>query len=216
MSKVDKERKLTSAEIKRLNIYNEIIKKLEANNYLKNDLTTTPLKANTLGVLYGILLATPFVILYFITADKSSYGVSDSFFANYIIWFIALLFLIVVHELLHGLTWSIFTKEKLKSISFGIIWKSLNPYCTCNEALKRNEYILGLLMPCIVLGIIPAIISLFNHNNWWLVTGAVMIMSAGGDLLILKMILDHKGSNDDLYLDHPTEIGLTVFEKRKD
>ncbi len=40
-----------------------------------------------------------------------------------------------------------------------------------------------------------------------------MTIAAGGDILIAKMILDNKASKTALYLDHPTEIGLVVFQK---
>ena len=93
------------------------------------------------------------------------------------------------------------------------MWQSLNPYCACKKALKRNQYILGLLMPCIVLGIIPMIVSLFTGNLWWLAMGVLMTISAGGDLLILTLILGHKPKREEYFLDHPTQIGLLVLEK---
>ncbi len=68
-------------------------------------------------------------------------------------------------------------------------------------------------MPCIILGIIPSLISLFNANAWFFAMGIIQILSAGGDLYILKMILDNKNNNECLYLDHPTDIGVVKFEK---
>ena len=40
-----------------------------------------------------------------------------------------------------------------------------------------------------------------------------MTIAAGGDILIIKMILDNKTSKTALYLDHPTDVGLVVFQK---
>ena len=57
------------------------------------------------------------------------------------------------------------------------------------------------------------LISFFNHNAWYLMMGVVMILSAGGDLMILKTILNDKTSENELYVDHPTDIGLVKFVK---
>ena len=69
-------------------------------------------------------------------------------------------------------------------------------------------------MPCLVLGVIPCVISWFNHNVLFLLMGVFMIMGAGGDLLICKMILDKKTKRPALYLDHPTDVGLAMFVKQ--
>lgn len=45
--------------------------------------------------------------------------------------------LIVIHELIHGLTWGYFAKNCLKSIDLGMIWTMLTPYCTDAEHLTR-------------------------------------------------------------------------------
>lgn len=34
-----------------------------------------------------------------------------------------------LHELIHGITWSIFLENVFKSIKFGVLWKTLTPYC---------------------------------------------------------------------------------------
>lgn len=97
-----------------------------------------------------------------------------------------------------------------------VIWKMLTPYCTCKEPLKKAQYIIGALMPCLVLGILPCIISWFNQNIWFLGMGVIMILGAGGDLLICKMIFGAKNRQSALYLDHPTEVGLVMFTEQGD
>ena len=68
-------------------------------------------------------------------------------------------------------------------------------------------------MPCLLLGIIPSIAAVVIHSTSLLAVGIVMILSAGGDLLILQMIVSRNAGNDSLYLDHPTEIGCVLLEK---
>lgn len=41
--------------------------------------------------------------------------------------FVALMAGIVVHELIHGLTWAYFAKKGFKSIRFGVFWEMLTP-----------------------------------------------------------------------------------------
>ena len=210
------ERTLTKAEEKRLQIFNRISNELEQEGYTKTDLTTSVAKANIVGIIYGLILAVPFAVIFFLVNRDFAMDFGDHFYVKWTILLVAALFLTVVHELIHGLTWGLFAKERFKSIEFGVIWKMLTPYCTCKEPLKKNQYIVGSLMPCLVLGILPCIISWFNQNIWVLLMGVIMIMGAGGDLLISKMILSSKNRQSGLYLDHPTEVGLVVFTKEGD
>ena len=208
----DKERKLTKAEAERLSVFQKKIEELEAEGYIKTNLTTSGAKANTLGICYGFLTALPFIIWYAVRGGLNSTPQESGLL--WLVIFLAIIFLLIImHELIHGLTWSFFTKNRFRSISFGVIWKSLNPYCTCNEPLSKSHYIAGLLMPWLLLGIIPCIIAVFIHSRFLMYIGVIMTLSAGGDLLILQMILSHKTNGSALYLDHPTDIGLVCLEK---
>lgn len=208
-----KERKLTKNEEERLALFNDLSSNLEKEGYHKVDLTASLIKGNTLGVLYGLLLCIPFLVLFIMIHGFNPFKTGENYTKNYLLFVFLMFVFIVVHELIHGITFSRFTKNGFKDISFGVIWKSLNPYCACKQALERNKYLTALLMPGFVLGVIPSIISLINGNAWWLFMGLLMISSAGGDILIGKMILEHENKKGSLYLDHPTDIGLVVFEK---
>ena len=80
---------------------------------------------------------------------------------------------IILHELIHGLTFLLFCKNGFKSIEFGIMWKYLAPYCHCKEPLPVRPYIIGALMPAIVLGFIPAGIGLITGKFIPLVFGMI-------------------------------------------
>ena len=181
-----------------------------------NDTVTIMLpndKANIIGPLYGFLTALPFIVLYFFVSQKPLNWVGRGIWQT-ILMLIFYFALVILHELIHGLTWSRFTKNGFRSISFGVIWRSLNPYCTCTEPLNKTHYLAGSLMPWFVLGILPCIASLIFQSGYLLVIGVVMALSAGGDLLIVQMILSRKGEGEMLYLDHPTDIGLVCLEKK--
>ena len=116
---------------------------------------------------------------------------------------------IVMHEGLHGLTWGLFAKGHLKSIRFGVKWAYLTPYCHCNEPLKRNHYLLGGIMPGLVLGLFPVIVSLIFGHGWLLLLGIFFIGAAGGDLMVLFKLI--KVDKKHLIQDHPNEIGFLVL-----
>lgn len=116
---------------------------------------------------------------------------------------------VVVHELIHGIAWSSFAKDGFKSIRFGVLWKSVTPYCHCKEPLLVRQYQIGAAAPGIILGIIPAIIALFTGSLLWLAFGLFFTMAAGGDLMIILML-----KNEDLnhlVQDHPSKIGCLVY-----
>lgn len=121
----------------------------------------------------------------------------------------AILLGIVIHELIHGLTWALFAEKGWKSISFGIIWKMLTPYCHCNQPLSLKTYIIGCLMPLIVLGIVPWVIGLCFGIKIVIVWGVVFIACAAGDILVAWK-LRHESSSATI-LDHPTEAGCIVY-----
>ena len=68
-------------------------------------------------------------------------------------------------------------------------------------------------MPGLLLGIVPCIVGCITTDIRVLSVGVLMTIAAGGDILIIKMILDNKTSKTALYLDHPTDVGLVVFQK---
>ena len=118
---------------------------------------------------------------------------------------------IVLHELIHGITWAIFAKRGFKSIRFGVIWKMLTPYCHCKEPLNVRQYILGAITPAIILGVIPAIVAILTGNLGMLAFGIFFTMAAAGDFLVVNLI--RKENKDDLVQDHPSEAGCYIYRK---
>lgn len=116
---------------------------------------------------------------------------------------------IVVHELVHGITWAIFAKRGFRSIRFGVLWKMLTPYCHCKEPLRVRQYIIGALMPAIILGFTPAMLAMALGSAKLLVFALFFTVAAMGDFMIIQLI--RKERADTLVLDHPSEAGCDVF-----
>lgn len=118
---------------------------------------------------------------------------------------------IVLHELIHGIFWSIYAKNGWKSIKFGIMKEHFTPYCHCKEPLKVKHYIIGAVMPLIILGIIPGVVAWFNGNWPLLLFGFFFTISAIGDMMIINLV--RKLDKDTYVQDHPSEAGYYVFTK---
>lgn len=117
---------------------------------------------------------------------------------------------IVVHELIHGLVWGIYAPSRFKSISFGVIWKMLTPYCHCSEPMKVKNYMKGALAPLVVLGIIPAAAGVAFASVSVTLFGVIFIASAAGDIMVAWRL--RKEPAENTVLDHPSEAGYLVYE----
>ena len=209
-------RELTPAEQKRLENFEKIKADLESRGYKSTELTIGLVWANLFS--FVLLIPTAAISLFLFIKLSPVESLLDSFFSisplMYLLFVVILLALIVVHELIHGITWSIFAENHFKDIEFGFVAKYLTPYCTCKVALSKKAYILGALMPLILLGLIPTAIAIAIGSMFMLWLGIIMIVSASGDILIVHKILTYKTSSKDiLYYDHPTDAGGIIFEK---
>ena len=195
---------------------------IKIEDYKKETLTIDLVKANLYGMfaiipiilIYGI----PFFILWRDTFSKISLkNFIDEFNSGILGNFLSILAIITVgiilHELIHGITWAKFADKGFRSIRFGVLWKMMTPYCHCKEPLKVWQYILGGIMPAIILGFLPFAYSLFTGNVFWLIFGIFFTMAAAGDFLIINLLLKEK--KDDLVLDHPSEAGCYIFRKKE-
>ncbi len=210
------EHELTPAEQKRLEKFEEIRSDLESRGYKCTELIIGLVWANAFSFILFVPVAIISMVLYLMV--NSTDGIVDSLLAmsplTYLLFVVILLALVVVHELIHGATWAIFAEHHFKDIEFGFIKKYLTPYCTCKVALAKGAYILGALMPLIILGIIPVAIAIAAGSLFWLWMGIIMITSASGDILIVHKIVTYKTeAGEILYYDHPTNAGGVIFEK---
>lgn len=187
------------------------------NDYKQEQLTIDLVKAN----LFSLVILIPTILLfglpYYLTwhnemdiANLKGFfeknGIGNVFYVSFVV-----ILGIVIHELIHGLTWSLFAKNGFKSMKFGVLWKMLTPYCHCKEPLKVKHYIWGAIAPAIILGFIPAIISIFIGNMGLLIFGMFFTFAATGDFMIINLLKTENG--DDFVQDHPSEAGCFIYRK---
>ena len=136
-------------------------------NYKKEKLTINLGWAYIFGILIlipiALIFGLPYYMLWMDSIDVKNilYDIAPDDVAHSDIFvFVILILGIVIHELIHGATWSMFAKHGFKSIKFGILWGKLTPYCHCEEPLMVKHYIMGAITPAIILGFIPSILAI--------------------------------------------------------
>ena len=211
---MNREEYMTKDEKIRIDNFTRVSKELFEKGYEETKVGMGIVKANIIV----LFIFAPIMYLIFKFYVKL-YSIDD--FINFLLdikkfmfFIITSMVFIVIHELLHGITWSLFTENGFKDVAFGFMWKYLTPYCSCKVPMKRGQYVLGLLMPLIILGIVPTIIGLAMGSVFLTALGAFYIFAAGGDIIMAFLILsrDLKGK-EVLLFDNPTEMGVSFFEK---
>jgi len=132
-------------------------------------------------------------------------------FRSILFLFLFLVLGIVIHELLHGVFWAMFSKKGFRSIHFGIKWEYFTPYCHCTESLKVWQYVLGGLAPLFFMGLLPAIYAMYTGNALWMFYAIFFSAAAGGDIQAVWIL--RKFKSNQLIKDHPDELGFIVLNK---
>lgn len=122
---------------------------------------------------------------------------------------LALLVGIVVHELIHGFTWMAVTHSGFGHLRFGVMTGAV--YCHIDVPMTKRAYVVGSLMPLLLLGLLPFVVSLLVGSLWLMLFGTMLSAAAMGDVMIV-WALRHE-SPDTLVYDHPTEGGCLVYHK---
>lgn len=208
---MDNKRKLTEKELKRKENFEKLNSKMQQKGYKTKNMIINIRKVNYLGTLSMLPFMALIFLVYYIVNGFDLEGISLKFIVT---TFFSILFLIILHELIHGFIWGIFVKNHFHSIDFGIIWSFFTPYCTCSEPLKKWQYLLGIAMPTLVLGCGVAVVAVITNQIMLFILSEFMILSGGGDFLItLKILLYRTNKKKSIYCDHPYECGFVVFEK---
>jgi hypothetical protein len=178
---------------------------------IKRDLSVSMARANVYSLFFAVPAAIILIGAYLLLWGKQ--GLADARLIIYKQFSLTLLVLIIgilLHELLHGLTWTWLGKKPFKSIRYGINWKVLSPYAHCREPLSIQAYRWGALMPGLLLGIIPALLGIVSGNGALMAFGLLFTVAAGGDAMILWSL--RKEDRNTMVLDHPSKAGCCIVE----
>ena len=171
----------------------------------KRDLSFSLLRANLMTLIIGIPIAFAQMSLFVIL--RGAIEVNVSMWGG-LLFFAVLFVSIIAHELIHGLAWQIFAKASAATIFYGFQWQTLTPYAHLSGPVEVNTYRIGGLMPGLVLGILPYLLSLAFANTPLLIFSVIHTFAAGGDWLILWSL--RKLPRGTLVEDHPSRAGCYV------
>jgi len=208
------ERKITEAEKKRAARFQEKADILKSQGYEESVHTVDIVKAN----IYAMLIMLPFVAIiavpYLIMHGIPQRGSFSDYLINLSLFIFLSMAEMAIHEGIHGLTWGLLSPDGFSTIEFGLIKEYMTPYCYCGTPLMRGQYILGSMMPTLVLGFLQGIIAILTGNFLILVLAVFLMIGGGGDFLIDWLLIRYKKKRETLILmDHPTELGFVAFEK---
>jgi len=148
---------------------------------------------------YNTIVKQPAIII-------NKLGITISVF----IFFAVQLLGFVVHELIHGIFSILFTKD-IKSVKFGISPKQMMFYCHCLKPLYVNHYLIMVVAPFIIMGLIPFVLGLYLDNLFVIFFGYVFSVAAIGDLYIIYLIL--KNYQKKYIQDSASDIGGEYIER---
>lgn len=177
----------------------------------KRDYYVSMEKANVISLVFALPPVILFSALFSLIWGYEGFGGDGaSFLGSIVLFLLAVVAGVVIHELLHGVAWALASGKPFDSVEYGFKWKTLTPFAHCKAPICAKAYRIGALMPGLVLGILPATAGLLLGSGGLLVFGIVFTAAAGGDFLILWMI--RNVPSNSLVEDHPTRAGCYVFE----
>ncbi len=184
-------------------------------DYSPTKLTINLILANCFAVLVLAVVAVPSLALYALRANIGTADLLKSFFGVGLLSNIILLILIIVgifaHELIHGIFFSLYAKNRWKAISFGILMKYVTPYCHCSEPILLVQYVVAALAPTVVLGLVPIILSVVLVNPQLMVFGIIFVAAGSGDILLVFPLIQERG--DCYVLDLQHEAGFLLYRR---
>ena len=175
------------------------------------------LKANIVALFYPIPFVMLYLSIYLLTVslfDPVEFIFSTDNFLYFALFFlaylVALLILIVLHELIHAFFFLPGCEKGWKSIHFGI--KQMTPYCHCMEIITMSQFRRSLWGPLWILCPILAATSIILGDPLTFLLTLVMLFGSGGDLYVLWATRKYRGSTT-LVFDLEDQIGCEVYLK---
>lgn len=176
----------------------------QVEGYVAEKKTISILWANLLAVvLFAVVAVAGWAIMYSLW-DNLHFGGIDS-----LIFLVGIVLGLVVHELVHGVTWLLLLKKGFSHLSFGLMTGAV--YCHIDVPMDKRKYAIGALMPLLLVGVVPWVAAILSGCLTWMLVGAVMISGAIGDIMIVWTLRSEPAST--LVYDHPSEAGCYVYHK---
>ena len=128
------------------------------------------------------------------------------------VYLLLILFYFLLHEIFHGIGYSLYVKDK-KNIKYGCVLEKGVFYAMCQEKISKSAILVSLLFPLVFLTGLAGIIGLIFNYDFLCILAILNLAGAAGDLLMFFFIL--KLPKDVKYIDYDNVIGC-YFVSDKD
>lgn len=201
---------MTEKETKRIEKTTSMINKWERDGYTKVEKTISIEIANTVS----ILVCAPFVIAeYFLYTSTGHHFGGEQSTIKMLIYITLMFASFGVHECIHWVFMGLFAGS-WKNVELGFLVEKLTPYCTCQEPLKRWQYIISLLAPFTILSSCGMVYAMICNDYLGALFAMISTLGGGGDLMITFILLFYKKKTKNMFiLDHPIKCGFYAMEK---
>lgn len=89
---------------------------------------------------------------------------------------------IPVHEVIHAVMCCLLSENNINTIRIGANWKTLNAYCSYQLPVRNQASQIAItMMPGVLLGLVPAIMSLCIGTAWLCLFSLLSLAGASGD-----------------------------------
>lgn len=166
--------------------------------YYKYELNMT-----IMNILSIVLVIIPIIVL-------RLFGYNIYYIENIGLFFLGLILYFMIHELLHGLGYMLFAKDK-KNIKYGIALDKGVLFAACQESLNKKQILISLMLPLSVLTFIALPVGMFLNQNWLVFYAIMNFGGAIGDILMTYLIAH--APKDVQYIDYNTDIGAYLLSK---
>lgn len=177
---------------------------------IETDLSISMARASVYTLVGSVPLVALLVGLYAAFPSKASSGIRVFGTLDVLLFVLALVAGVFLHEAIHALGWSWFGHLRRTSIQLGFQIRTLTPYAHAKEAMPASGYRAGTVLPAILLGALPFAVGTVLRSPGIALFGIVMTFGAGGDLLILWLM--RKVDSYALVQDHPSRAGCIVLK----
>ena len=188
---------------------------MNAKDLAPTEYTMGLVKANLLAFLLSIPILFGYSFFYMGLHGTNDMAIDfDNFVTIFPFFLISIVAGVVIHELIHAVSWWWLDDISWNSIRFGFKWTMLTPYVHCPEPIEITNYRWAVAMPGIVLGLVPFILALIFQNGWLFGYGLIFTLAAGVDIIMFWML--RKVPSGSLVQDHPNRMGCKVFTGNKE
>jgi hypothetical protein len=172
------------------------------------DVSMSLARANVIGSVAAVPAIVVLMIIFRLAAPHVSGQVGSIRLGTLVGVLLACLPGILLHEAIHGAAWRVLGRQGPGQVRFGFHRETLTPYAHSLAPMSAWVYRAGAGLPAVLLGVGPYVAGILLGSFAMSLFGALFIVAASGDLLVLWLLRKVRG--DALVLDHPSRAGCLV------